>query len=265
MAKARTSFDLLWIRKKFYKSSGRADLVDPSTYANLGADDYINAGQRYLDRLVDTPKSNGRYPTTVAAGQAFVTVPFIRSVQQVWFEKSGSQARLARKRYEDFVTKYPKLISGGIPDGQIPPLLAKDLSGDHGTPKHFTVPPTMLPKPFSKIQELAQMQHSKVVGGIISGGYSWSGILLGPAPSEAITIGIYGKFFSPDLVEDVDTSWWVAVEPDLLVWASMYMLEVDYRNREGQADWQSAILNRISQIDHDSADEESAEVNQMEG
>ena len=48
--------NLLQIRQKFRTLSGRHDLVE-SDGSDNGADFYINAGQRHLDRLDETQKS----------------------------------------------------------------------------------------------------------------------------------------------------------------------------------------------------------------
>jgi len=267
MAITQLGNDLKFIRELFLRSSGRSDLVDPSTLANLGADIYINAGQKYLDRRVDMPKTLGRRPFTAQPGQTFISCPDIRSIQGVTVVGSGSRDRLDKLDYSEWASKYPKLLSNTIPSDLMPPIYNSEPTGT-GAPKHYTVAPTAISPDFARPVEhgSGEISNSSAdTAGIMIAGHEWSGILVGPAPSTAMSITIWGKFFSPKLQSDGDQSYWSVVEPQLLLWASLYILEVSYRNREGQADWLGPINDRLKQIDHDSADEEWSEVNQMEG
>ena len=70
---------LLELRTQFRTESGRHDLVTDA-FADSGADFYINAGQRYMDRLVNTPKSIVRVFRELAVGAYYVIFPYCRAM-----------------------------------------------------------------------------------------------------------------------------------------------------------------------------------------
>ena len=57
--------------------------------------------------------------------------------------------------------------------------------------------------------------------------------------------------FGDTLTDDSDTSYWSEEYPELLIFASCYMMEVFYRNREGMADWMSSMNTILDEVDWD--------------
>lgn len=76
--------NLLDIRKWFVRESGRYDLVlDDVLWEDSGADAYINAGQRMLDRLVDITTAQHTYADSCTVGDMVFPVPECRSIKEV--------------------------------------------------------------------------------------------------------------------------------------------------------------------------------------
>lgn len=90
-------------------------------------------------------------------------------------------------------------------------------------------------------------------------------IVFMPPADATYTMTIIGLFESTELVNDTDHSYWTENHPNLLAQAAMRELEIAYRNAEGERSATQAIQREIFNIDKDLAEEESAEINQMEG
>ena len=72
---------LLSVRQRFVDLSGRYDLViDSINWANNGADFFIQAGQRWLDRSGIIPKSDSKYYKALAEGAWYDLIPDCRNV-----------------------------------------------------------------------------------------------------------------------------------------------------------------------------------------
>ena len=119
--------NLLQIREKFVKLSGRYDLVtDPDTWEDDGANWFIQEGQKYLDRKRDTKKSLGRYFEEVAAGVWHITFANCRSIKKVWINNASGRNEIDKKALIWLRNEYSSTIS----------------ATDQGTPLYYA--PTQL-------------------------------------------------------------------------------------------------------------------------
>lgn len=90
---------LLDIRKKFITRSGRFDLVvDTTSYVDSGANDYINDGQKLLDLLQPTDKSEAIRTATLTIADASYIVDRVRSIKEVWIDDLGSNKSKGRSQ-----------------------------------------------------------------------------------------------------------------------------------------------------------------------
>ena len=96
-------------------------------------------------------------------------------------------------------------------------------------------------------------------------GYTYSGIVISPAPDAALTISIDGLFYTDELINDGESSYWSSEWPNVLIKAAQHEMEVMYRNTEGARDWMNAILVDLHRVDHDIAEEHSYNIKQIEG
>ena len=254
--------DLLTFRELFRNWSGRYDLVNDD-FSDNGADFLINAGQRYLDRLVDIPKAIGRVFAGVSQGDYIVTFQDCRSILEVWSigtKTDGSYNRLPLTKYTmkglrgvdrlTLETNYVEMFS--------------DISQDR--PTYYAVAQL-------RMQPDTTSQAGNGAGGIAgfmdvmgSGHETYNGIIFMPPADASYTIEIVGNFYSKTLSEDTDVSHWSEVHPEILLMATMRQAEIFHRNTAGVLDWTSAINDLVIGIDMDGVAEDIADDNsQMVG
>ena len=97
--------NLLQIRQQLRAVSGRFDLINADDSDN-GANFYINAGQKYLDRLTTTQKSYGICYRFCAVGAHSVQFPYCRAVKEVWAATTTARWQLEKKNLADLIAGY---------------------------------------------------------------------------------------------------------------------------------------------------------------
>ena len=238
------------LRTQFVKRNGRYDLVVNATdWADNGADFYINAGQRYIDRLDTVKKSEGRNFMPLASGGYYVTFPFCRAVKEAWVLDGNAQKQLQKIDYEklrEYYADRQSQTNAGSPTYYFPAGIRLVPESDRLT-----------------IDELDSMIDWTHV--IIDPSYNYNAVMLFPPADAAYTVEVVGLFYSPELSADTDNSFWSTVHPEILLMAANRQLEIDYRNTAGVNDWEKAIQSEIFGLGKDLVEEHIAEVNQMEG
>lgn len=219
-----------WLKQK----SGRYDL----TTAQL--DEYINLGQRYLDRVTQFQKAPTRFQSALAIGDIYATFPAAaRVVQEVWVSDGDTKFRLDKATEAQLRELYPNPpseISTGQPSIYCAdPLTYYNASGDF-----------------------------QFYAGAYDTSFSLNGVLIMPPPNKAMSLEVRGRFYSPD-VGDSQSSWWLTTQSDLMLRAAMRQIEVDYRNTAGRKDWEAAIAGDLASIEFDDAEEASMDIDRMEG
>lgn len=246
------------IRKKFCELSGRYDLIT-NTDEDNGADFFLNVGQRYLDRLLDTGKMIARYPVILTAGQYIAKTIDIRAIKEVWVASSSlGKVRLTPISMSSLRTEYA----------------GEYASQSQGTPSYYT-PAVFRPFPDTLTSTTGMYDISDLLtysAGPPAQHFNYNGVIIMPPPSETVTVSIWGLFFSPTLTATLSgstwtqtKSYWTEVEYDALIAAGCYKLESFYRNTEGMKDWQNTIMDSIMGIYHDAAEEDTAADMQMRG
>ena len=232
------------LRSKFIAFSGRDDLVNSDDSDN-GANFFINAGQRFLDRRIDFKKSDGVYYKSVAVDSWYLKLENCRSIDSVWVNDDEDKWKLIKKDLDWIGANYTELISATTSSAPLYWAIAK-LRG---------------------IVTSAKDDQGDFFDYVIgeSGRENVSGILFLPPTDEAITIAVHGKFYSPTLDSDGDSSYWTVEVPETLLMASLYRLELFYRNTEGAKDWLAGIELDLMDIDKDSVHEDNVNVSDLEG
>jgi len=242
--------NLLQIRKQFVRRNGRYDLVvDNVGWADNGANFYINAGQRYLDRLETVKKSRARRYVELAEDGYYVVFPYCRAVQEVWALTDDTQTKLEKVDY-DKLREYYSTIQTSL---------------DSGTPAYYFPAEIRIIEEIDRLDvgELAALPDWAPV--VTNPSYDYNAVMIYPPVDEAYTIEIVGLFYSPELSSDSETSYWATVHPEILLMAANRQLEIDYRNTQGVKDWEMAIQSEVIGLGKDLVEEHIAEVNQMEG
>jgi hypothetical protein len=240
--------DLLGIRTQFVRQSGRRDLIKTVTeeevtneFADNGADYYINAGQRMLDRLCTGREHRKRHIAQVDAGDFKVVCKQLRAVEEVWCANSTARWRLQMQPLSALREYYVKdwteeergsPIYCALADIQLSPELystdAEDFENEGGTPYH-------------DYQDVEFGEDPTV----------YDGIVFIPPADETLTINIFGTFYSKWLTEDTDVTFWTVRHASTLVNAACWALEVSLRNTEGVNDWMNAILADVRGLKSD--------------
>lgn len=246
---------LLTARTKFVKLSGRYDLVSsPTAFTpDNGANAYIQAGQKFLDDLQETKFY--WYKINLSIGQAVVDLSFARAIKEVWIADATSRTQLEKKDL------------GWIKENYNGPIA----SLDRGTPLYYArAVNTMAPQQAALTTANYSAAFTYGFEDIIFAnetGYqgSYDSILIAPPTDAVITIEVLGKFFSNTLSADADENFWTRQYEDTLVWAALRQLDISYRNFEGAASYEDAIMKDTLGIDKNLVDEDISGVLQIEG
>lgn len=240
---------LLAVRDKFLEVTGRYDL------GTIGGEDdganwFINAGQRYLDGLVTPASGIFRYQKDITSGTYKLSVPRVRSIKSVWASDGETTWRLVRASGMTPVPAFEHML---VEFGKHPSNV------DSSTPLYWAPNADKLT---ASQDTLTSDTYDDVFthdsGDITFGAadYQNRSILLMPPADATYTIKVFGLFFSKDLSDDDDASYWTEMYPDLLIFAAAMKMEQFYRNTEGSRDWQTALHDGVQLIDFDQVDEE---------
>lgn len=238
--------NLLQLRQQLRSDSGRFDLVNEDG-SNNGADFYINAGQRHLDRLDETQKSWGICYRFCEANFWSVQFPFCRAVKEVWAATVTAKWQLEKKNLQDLLAGYFTTLPSGIDSGN---TLYYSPTVTRGIPENITA---------------ADFEAFIGYVDVMSGNhYAYNSVLIAPPPDEKLLVEIKGLFYTAELSGDDDRSYWTEVHPEVLIMATMRHIEVTNRNTQGVNDWDNSIAAATVGIGKDLVEEEIAEVTQIQ-
>jgi hypothetical protein len=261
---------LLATRQSFVELSGRYDLVvDEINWADNGANFFIQAGQRWLDRNSTIYQSRAKYYKTLALGAWYDIIPDCRAIQGVWVSNSlGSKWKLVKRDLGDLLY-LTSLKTGTITDPNIP---VDTMGGDAikdpgqisvGSPINYA--PIVL-RSVPEVSGSITIDHFGPVVYSTSGNHhGFDGIIFLPPVDAEHVLEIDGLFYQPKLVNDSDSNFWTEREEFTLVLAACRAMEVSFRNRQGVSDWESAIASELQGVEFDLVEEESSNIRQLGG
>ena len=240
--------NLVEIREAFVRRSGRYDLVvDTTDWADNGADFYIQAGSRFLDRRVTVGFSKAKHYEDGAVGDWYKVFQECRAIHEVWVANDEYRKKLELRDVDTFRAYYnepPSSIDNGPPTYYAPALLRTH-------PQSSTIY-------LEKFVDTTFSEDDKY-------DYEYNGVMWMPPTDEAIIVEVQGLWYSKKLTSDDDNNYWSVNHPEALIAAACYILEVMYRNTEGMKDWLNAITTLVSGIEMDMIEEESYNVTAMKG
>jgi hypothetical protein len=306
---------VLAVREQFARQSGRHDLVTTfgSVYTDNGADFYLNAGQRMLDRKASFLKSDSWYRADVPVNTYKLTFPYSTSIKEVWRTNATGRFQMEKKDLDWLRANYYPYLSTSYTSGSlvigntyyIVTYVAGDSFTSVGAASNATgitfvatgTSPTWAngstlqditialatgpPLYYAPVQsglapsqrDITALNYSNTFtydyeDVIFGNHWLYNGVLFLPPTEGTYTISILGRWLSAPIADTspVTTTYWTEVHPDLLVMAGQWALEaLQYRNREGMADFLAAINDAIKDLDADVVEQESAAITQMEG
>jgi len=232
------------VRTEFVKLSGREDLINSDDSDN-GADFFINSGQKFLDRRIDFRKSTGRIFKPLSINGWYVSFERCRSIDKVWANDSEERWEIKRKDLYWLHNQFPEIVS----------------STDSGNAKYWA-PANLRGVDITNVNGIGTLFNYVMPEGNQE---DLDGIVILPPTDTALTIEVWGKFYSPKLRNDNDVSYWSTRAEDTLILAALYRLEIFYRNTEGAKDWLAAIDLDLMDIDKDTVHEDNVNVDALEG
>lgn len=248
------------IRQQFRFISGRHDLVNADGSDN-GADFFINAGQRYLDKKFKLSKELGITYGALAADDYYFSFLHARAVKEVWIAKSDQRWELDKESLQFLMTKYneaPEDITSGDPAWYAPMTIKR-------VPNDATFVETATPGTGTPAGETVLAGFTKYVHVLAADKWGYNAVMIFPPPDEAMLIEVHGMFKAEELSGDSDTSFWSDQHSNLLVYAACRELEISMRNSQGRRDWEEAINETGFGLDKDTVEEEIADITQIEG
>lgn len=222
--------NLLEIRNKVIELSGRYNYVTTSGDDN-GANFFIQAATRALDRAQEHSKEATWYEEALAIGECTSKFSHARVVSDVWFvDADGTHTELEGKTYRELLILYPTLQDT-----------------DSGAPVYWA--PNYITRDPSVAQDNLESH----------------GVIIMPPTDAAVTLRVYGKFYSKPLTIDADENYWSVNQPDILIIASIRAMDYFARNSEGAADYARITQGLLIDIDKDAAEWNAAKRLVMRG
>ena len=221
------------IRKLVILESGRIDLEQEASEVGgtLLIDIYINAASRWLDLQQDTHKDEANYRGVLRPGEISPKVPLCRSINSVWaLGENNSLIQLTNVTLEEAIATYPRLERT-----------------DRSFPRIWT----------ARQLDVYNAEGGKGTEGLLaifSDQPQYYGLSVLPPSSQELTLSVYGQFHSDTLTRPEDQNYWSANYPKILSLATQWSMEAANRNREGMADYESAIATYLLGIDRDDVD-----------
>ena len=226
--------NLLGARQALVESSGHYELVN-SDWTDNGANRFLNAGQRWLDRAMPYHKQDAWLYYHLDPGEYLITFRSARIIRAVWRQSEYSRQMLERLFMHEFLESYGLNLDASVT----------------GTPIHWT-PITVDASPAQASSDLPSGEPV-----ISASAYPYRGLVIGPPVDTETIIQIHAAWYSPELINDIDTSFWAYNHQELLVRAAMAQIEIDlHRNTTGRRDFEEPLLADLSKIYHDMVAEE---------
>lgn len=238
---------LIDVRRQFIQYSGRYDLVlDTQDWDDNGADLFITAGQRWLDRTFEVNGSIGRNDKLLNMGEWFSLVPELRVLESVWVSLLTGEryplCYLSLEEYREVFSKDPIQITSGRVSYYTPVFFQK------------------IPASYDAwIDTIGTNEY------IVTTPVGYNGLLFMPPTEAQVNLELYGKFYQPKLVNNSDSNLWSEAYPTALVIAACRQVEISYRNQTGVRDYETALETELKGAEFDLVDSETNKIPWLKG
>lgn len=236
------------IREWFVEDSGRYDLWVASSGADNGANKYINAGVRLLDRLNTNVLSEAEHIVDIAADQYKLQMKNCRAVKSVYVSDSDGRKKLEKVRFHELRSELHT---------------EPESYADTGEPDKYAI------SVIGRQPELESITTSDVTydyGNLLfSAHQEYVGIYWMPPADKTYTISVFGKFYSKELTAEDDENYWSVNHPELVVQAATYTVDVHFNNRARATALLERILFNTTGIEYDFVEQNTQDITQMEG
>lgn len=215
-------------RKLFVEVTGRYDLIkDPESGEDDGADFYIKAAHRFLDKRFKTSTSQNRSYLQLKKGMDEYPLPGCLSIVNVNVATPDSG----------------KVNLGLISEEEMDEM---HVEGGTGSPKFYAVTnPNIAPIDQQATQQLGQIA-----------------LRIFPSPDSDMVCQVKGRFATVPQA-DSSTSFWMSNYPEILVRACQYQIETFHRNTQGANDHLNALMLDLQELNNDLIESEVGDISQM--
>lgn len=253
------------IREQFVELSGRRDLaratnVSGSPGFTKRADFFIQAATLWLDENQETERSVAHYSKDLLASGYRMLVPDSEAITAVYAQEDAETIRVLEEiSYEKARRDYGKSL-GQLTTGT-PTYYVRGIA-DLG-PTQLALKTTDYTSSYTYEFGDTLFANESTPGTV--GRYRVKSYLILPPTTSLQTITFVGKFYSKILVDDGDENYWSERRPELLIKASLRMLEGFYRNFEGVRDYDGFMASDFLGIEKALIESSYANINQMGG
>lgn len=217
-------------RAAFKQLSGRFDLVNPDGSDN-GADYWLNQGQNYLDDRFNFV-SKAVNMTTLTVDSFYVKVKWLKFPTAVYVIDPDTRSRYYLTRWEE--KDFKEVFTH--PDEQTSSL-----------PLVYCVAVNTLAPGLNYLQATVDTyDDGDQVSLTLSALYKT--LLFSPKADKAYELYVQGIYKSMELIEDTDSTIWTVLYSRLWLYASLYQLEVAYKNAEAMKSWLLALENEAQEL-----------------
>ena len=247
--------NLIKVREEWVKASGRYDRVKTGTtgtpptatdFADNGANSVINRGIKFVEmRLGEGDPLRARYIETVCpAGTWFLKAPLeAKVITEVWCADPETHARWSPTQLgmRDFRNIYPADMN----------------SVETGAPQIWTPARGRLADANKTTDFDGSADYQDTFYGTDFDEKIKQGILLGPPTDRALTVSMWGQFYSEVLIADTDYNWWTVHHPQIVMQAADFIEAISLKDAEIQKNVLDLIDLMLMPIRYDSYEEES--------
>jgi len=242
------------IRRKFVNLTGREDLIY-SDGRDDGADFFLAAGQKFIDRQFGGPDADGtimaRAFKELAAGEIGGVFTHCRAIKHVWIADATARTELEKKDFDWLQDSYAKPVdelTQGCPLYWSPIIMRT-----HPPPEHLTL------AELDVIMGYAEF--------ILGSQHMYHGVMVMPPCDAAYMLEVQGLFYTYDfnLMDEDEENFWTYNHPDLFLQAGIYRMESFMRNSEGMKDALGDLKVQLAGIDMDFVEQQMVDKGQMGG
>ncbi len=142
-------------------------------------------------------------------------------------------------------------------------LTPVSFTAEVGSPTYYAIDSIHL-APQQRLLTFDQNEFNADYFKVMYNSVGYNAIWIAPPPESDGVLRLVADFFSV-MENDTDICYWSVVYPNVLVQATLFAIEVFYRNTTGMRDMLASLEPFLTGIDKDLADEKAVDINQMEG
>lgn len=229
------------VLKLLVKQSGRYDLVadaENEDWTDNGGFEVINEAQVWLDEMCDHPKGDAWYYAPLEIGQFKVAFRFKRLIKEIWISDATTRTRLVQVSLSDLRDQ----LDFASPVGNIDPGRPRVWS-----PAALGLAPDIAHKTEGDFEDEEQVDYEHIEFG---SHFMLNGFIFYPSADDAYTVEVLAEWYTAEITDGTDITFWTANHRHLLVKAARFILETDHRNSQGQDDWLKYLLPRLERIEN---------------